>query len=133
MWFVAHSDFAYPVSVRYPLLLALVLAVIGVISSVLAIRQFGVAETTINPLSPDSATTLVSTGIFRLSRNPMYVGLLFILAGWGVWLSSLVNIFVIVFFVLFITKLQIEPEEKALRLLFGQDYEEYCQHVRRWI
>ena len=132
MWLVAHSDFAYPVPVSYPLVLSLSLVVIGFLIAFLAMRQFGAVETTVNPLSPESATSLVSTGIFSRSRNPMYVGLLCISAGWTVWLGSLTNIAVIVLFVLVITELQIKPEESALNKLFGEAYEEYCKRVRRW-
>ena len=133
MWFVAHSDFANLISVPYPIVLSLCLAATGILIAVIAMRQFDAAQTTVNPFSPESATTLVSTGIFRLSRNPMYVGLLFISAGWALWLCSLTNIALIVLFVVAITELQIKPEENALRTLFGEVYEEYCRQVRRWV
>lgn len=133
MWLVARSDVAYPVAVPYPLALALLSAAIGFSIALLAMRQFNAVDTTVNPLAPESATTLVSTGIYKRSRNPMYAGLLFILAGWALWLGSLMAVVVIVVFVLAITELQIKPEEKALRALFGESYETYCQQVRRWI
>ena len=133
MWFVAKSEFANLISIPYPLALSISLAVIGVAIAAIAGRQFKIAQTTVNPLSPESATSLVDTGIFSVSRNPMYVGLLLISAGWAVWLGSLTNIAVIVLFVFAITKLQIEPEEDALTKLFGEKYTEYCRKVRRWI
>ena len=132
MWFVARSEFAYPFSLPYSLVFAIVLAAIGAMVSVSAIKKFRAADTTVNPLKPDTASSLVHTGIFRLSRNPMYVGLLFFLSGWAVWLGSLSNVVVLLAFVLFITELQIKPEEAALKKLFGQGYIEYCQRVRRW-
>jgi protein-S-isoprenylcysteine O-methyltransferase Ste14 len=133
MWAVSQSEFAYPVSIPYPLALAISLAAIGIVIAAIAGRQFGIAQTTVNPLSPEKATSLVSTGIFGLSRNPMYVGLLLMSLGWAVWLGSLTNIVVIALFVFVITSLQIKPEEKAMRSLFGDDYEDYCRRVRRWI
>lgn len=132
MWIVARSTIAYKVSVPYPLALSLCLAAIGVLISVLALREFRKVQTTINPLAPDSATSLVKSGIFGYSRNPMYVGLLFLSAGWAVWLGSQANIVVVLLFVVLITELQIKPEERALRKLFGEGYDQYCQRVRRW-
>ena len=132
MWFVARSEFAYPFSLPYSLVFAIVLAAIGAMVSVSAIKKFRAADTTVNPLKPDTASSLVHTGIFSVSRNPMYVGLLFFLSGWAVWLGSLSNVVVLLAFVLFITELQIKPEEVALKKLFGQGYIEYCQRVRRW-
>jgi protein-S-isoprenylcysteine O-methyltransferase Ste14 len=77
--------------------------------------QLAVAERKIvNPLSPEKAKSLVDSGIFSVSRNPMYVGLLLISAGWALWLGSLANIAVIALFVFVITNLQIKPEEDAL-------------------
>ena len=72
MWFVAKSGFAYPASVPYALIVAIVVAAIGVSISVSALRQFSAAETTVNPLQPDAATSLVQSGIFHKTRNPMY-------------------------------------------------------------
>ncbi len=132
MWLVAHSEFAYPVAVPYPLLLSLSVAALGIVIAVLAIRLFSAAETTVNPLSPETATSLVTNGIFSRSRNPMYVCLLLISTGWALWLGSLSNLIVIVLFVVVITELQIKPEEEALRAIFGEDYDAYCRQVRRW-
>ncbi len=133
MWFVAKSEFAYPISIPYPLALSISLAVIGIAVAAIAGRQFGIAKTTVNPLSPETATSLVDGGIFSVSRNPMYVGLLLISIGWASWLGSLTNIAVIVLFVVAITNLQIKPEEEALRKLFGEKFDDYCRNVRRWI
>jgi protein-S-isoprenylcysteine O-methyltransferase Ste14 len=132
MWFVARSGFAYPVAVPYALIIAIAVAVLGVSISVNALRQFSAAETTINPLQPDEATSLVQGGIFGKTRNPMYVGLSLVLTGWVIWLESLGNIAVLLVFVLVLTELQIKPEEAAMRTLFGDEYDDYCKRVRRW-
>jgi len=132
-WFVAQSSYAYPVSIPYALVIAIVLAVIGLAIAVSAIQLFGSAETTVNPLKPSEASALVDTGIFARTRNPMYLGLLFVLTGWVVWLQSATNILVLIAFVLYITELQIKPEEAALQKIFGQEYSDYCKRVRRWI
>lgn len=133
MWLVSRSNFAYPVDILYPWIIGLSFAAVGVLIAFFAIREFNAVETTINPLEPASATALVDTGIFTVSRNPMYLGLLLILTGWGIWLGSLTGLAIIIVFVVAITELQIKPEEAALRSLFGDDYENYCQRVRRWI
>jgi protein-S-isoprenylcysteine O-methyltransferase Ste14 len=133
MWFVAHSTFAHTMSVPYASVIAVVLAGIGVTIDVLALLEFRSVQTTVNPLKPENATSLVRNGIFNRSRNPMYLGLLFILTGWAVWLGSPGNIAVLILFVPLITALQIKPEEAALTTLFGQEYVDYCQQVRRWV
>ena len=133
MWFVAHSGYAYPVVIPFALFIALALVIIGLLIAVTATRQFSAAQTTINPLQPDAATTLVDSGIFARTRNPMYVGLFLFMLAWAIWLQSIANIPLLLTFVLFITHLQIKPEEAALRKVFGEPYLDYCKRVRRWI
>ena len=132
MWFVAKSAYAYPVAIPYALIVALVIGLPGVLCATAGMREFNRASTTVNPLKPEEASSLVTTGIYQRTRNPMYVGLLLILAGWAVWLSSLSNLVLLASFVLVITELQIKPEEKALAMLFGKEYEDYTKRVRRW-
>ncbi len=135
MWFVAKSAFAYSVEIPFAIALtiALLLAACGVAIDVTAFLQFRTAETTINPLKPETATSLVRSGIFGRTRNPMYLGMMFILTGWAFWLGSAANIAVLVAFVPLITYLQIKPEENALKHLFPVDYEDYCEQVPRWL
>ena len=133
MWFVAHSAYAYTIANPFALILAIILAIFGIYVCASAIRQFKAVETTISPLQPESATSLVHNGIFGKTRNPMYVGLFLILLGWAVWLQSASNIFILIAFVFGLTELQIKPEEAALRKVFGQGYIDYCKRVRRWI
>jgi len=97
-----------------------------------ALRDFRKAGTTVNPLDPSQASTLVNEGIFRRSRNPMYLGMLVILAAWGIWLGNVFNIGALILFVWFITTFQIKPEEEALARIFGEPYETYRNNVRRW-
>jgi len=133
MWFVAKSEFAYPVSIPFALVIAIMLAAVGVLIAVLALRRFSAAETTVNPLKPDTATSLVQSGIFSKSRNPMYVGLVIDLVAWAVWLQSLGNIAMLLVFIIMLNEWQIKPEEAAMRKLFGHEYETYCRKVRRWL
>jgi protein-S-isoprenylcysteine O-methyltransferase Ste14 len=100
------------------------------IAGVMAVRR---AKTTFNPLRPETTTALVSTGLFGVSRNPMYLGMLIVLLGWAVYLSSPVALIGPVVFVLYITRFQIVPEERALSSLFGASFVEYKAKVRRWV
>ena len=90
-------------------------------------------KTTINPLSPKNTTGLVTTGLYKVSRNPMYVGMLLMLFGYAIWLGSVTSFLVVPLFYLVITKMQIKPEEVILEENFGQEYMDYKNSVRRWL
>ena len=98
-----------------------------------AILEFSRAKTTVNPLDIAAASTLVTTGIFRISRNPMYVGLTALLMAWAVYLASPSSLLGVVIFVLFTWRFQILPEERVMKEKFGRSYEEYQRRVRRWL
>lgn len=89
-------------------------------------------HTTINPLSPSKSRALVTSGVYRLTRNPMYLGLACLLSAWAVWLAALLPWLEPVAFVLYITRFQIGPEERVLSELFGPAYTDYTRRVRRW-
>lgn len=114
---------------------ALIIAavIIGLTIDVIAIISFIKSKTTINPRSPQNTNQLVTTGLYRYSRNPMYLGLFFLLLGAVLWLGNPVNIFLLLLFLLVITLFQIKPEEKILREKFGREYQHYCEQVRRWL
>src|SRR4051812_543756 len=114
-------------------LLGLIPAVVGVAMVAAAIRRFSRAHTTVNPLDPTKASRLVTGGVFRLSRNPMYLGMLLILLGWAIALGSESPWLILPIFVVVITFFQIIPEEQALQSLFGTEYLPYRQRVARWI
>jgi protein-S-isoprenylcysteine O-methyltransferase Ste14 len=110
-----------------------VLALCGVafaLSGVIAFRRW---NTTVRPEHPEKASTLVNTGPYRYTRNPMYLGLLVILLAWTVYLAAPVGMLGPVAFMLYITRFQIIPEERALRAKFGADYQRFCEGVRRWV
>ena len=90
-------------------------------------------HTTISPLSPRKSTVLVTRGVYRFTRNPMYLGLVCLLAAWAVWLAALLPFAGPVLFVAYITRFQIRPEERVLSQLFGPAYTDYTRRVRRWI
>lgn len=105
----------------------------GVTVAVLGVLNFRSAQTTVNPLLPDNASQLVQQGIFRYSRNPMYLGMLMVLIGWALWLSDFSAFVPLPFFVWYLNQFQIKPEERALTTLFGAEFLQYQQKVRRWL
>jgi protein-S-isoprenylcysteine O-methyltransferase Ste14 len=115
------------------LLPASVLLLLAGLVGMAGVRAFLDARTTANPLRPEQATRLVTGGIYRYSRNPMYLALLLALAAWGLWLGNAWSLLVLPAFVLAINRLQIEPEERALMALFGEEYLAYQRTVRRWL
>ncbi len=96
-----------------------------------AFAAFVTAKTTINPVDVDRASTLVTTGVYRVTRNPMYVGLTLLLCAWAAWLARPWPLIGPVAFVLFINRFQIVPEERALMAKFGDAYAVYRRSVRR--
>jgi len=108
----------------------LVVGLAGMLSGVLAFR---IARTTVDPLHPERAAQLVVSGIYRRTRNPMYLGMLLLLAAWAVYLGQPLALITLPLWVWFIGRFQIRPEEAALRRLFGSSYVAYCSTVRRWI
>ncbi len=122
---------ALPSEIRWAVCLALVVA--GVALAVSGVVSFRHARTTVLPTRPEEASSLVSTGIYRFTRNPMYLGLLMILIAWAVFLSSAWALLGAAGFVLYISRFQIAPEERALSKLFGSEYARYQAGVRRWL
>ncbi|TMH31976.1 MAG: isoprenylcysteine carboxylmethyltransferase family protein [Betaproteobacteria bacterium] len=100
---------------------------------VAALVRFRKAGTTVNPLDPSKASYLVTEGVFRVSRNPMYLGLVLLLIGWAIWLGSVSSLVVPPLFVIVITVVQIIPEEQALHERFDQEYAPYQRRGARWI
>jgi protein-S-isoprenylcysteine O-methyltransferase Ste14 len=105
----------------------------GALTSTTAALQFRRAGTTVNPLAPAKATSLVTSGAFAVSRNPMYLGLLVVLVGWALVLGSISPWVVLPLYVFVITRVQIEPEEHVLAGLFGDAYRGYRARVGRWL
>lgn len=107
--------------------------VAGAAFAVLGVLAFSRASTTVDPTRPEASSVLVTGGVYRYTRNPMYVGFLFMLVGWGLYLS---NAYALVFTALFIgymNQFQIQPEEKALESIFGAEFLAYKHRVRRWL
>jgi protein-S-isoprenylcysteine O-methyltransferase Ste14 len=112
---------------------AVALAVVGVAFSISGAVAFRRAKTTTNPMKPQAVSSLVVTGVYRFTRNPMYVGLSFLLIAWAMFLWSAWALFGPLVFIAYITRFQIAPEEKALATLFGSEYSAYKAKVRPWL
>ena len=114
-------------------LVALVLASIGVAFALLGVLEFRSAGTTVDPRIPDQSSSLVTNGVYRISRNPMYVGFLLMLVGWGVFLCNIVSFLLLPFFVMYMNRFQITLEERYMLEKFGHEYRQYAAAVRRWV
>ena len=116
-----------------PVWLIAITAVCGVIFGVLAVSQFHQQQTTVDPVHPERAEQLVTTGIFQFSRNPMYTGLFLLLTAWAMYLGVFVNAMLLAVFFSYIKYFQIIPEEKILAEKFSDEYQRYKNSVRRWL
>ncbi len=113
--------------------LSSLLLVAGLVVELSAVFLFLRARTTVNPMKPHKTVRLVEGGIYRFTRNPMYLGAALLLSAWACWLGNPLNLVVLAFFVWYVTRFQILPEERVLRALFAERYEDYCSRVRRWL
>jgi protein-S-isoprenylcysteine O-methyltransferase Ste14 len=113
--------------------IALALVVLGAAVAFAGVVAFRKARTTVNPMTPGASSSVVSGGVYRVSRNPMYLGFLLALAGWAVYLSNAGAAVLLLGFIAYMTQFQIKPEERALRAKFGSEFEQYVSRVRRWI
>ena len=133
MWFAAPLSQTINLSPSVRIGFAIVLAILGQSISVAGMIRFRRAKTTINPVKASAASSLVTGGVYQLTRNPMYVGLSLTLLAWAVFLASPMTLLFLPLFVLYIHRFQIIPEERVLTSIFGAEYAEYKNKVRRWV
>ncbi len=117
----------------YKSALALAWAGAGGVVAALGVWAFRRQRTSVNPVQPEAASQIVRSGIFRYSRNPMYLGFALLLMGWALWLAHPVAFAVVPLFVLWLHAFQIKPEERILLQKFGAPYAQYLREVRRWV
>ncbi len=120
-----------PKDIRW--LLTGVFVLVGISFDLRSLLVFLRARTSINPMKPNQASSLVVTGVYRRTRNPMYVGLACMLVAVAIFLDAPVALIGVVAFVGYITRFQIQPEESALLQKFGEAYRDYCKQVPRWL
>ena len=114
-------------------IISLFLMMVGFIVLLIAISAFIKLKTTINPLNPEAASSLVTTGIFRISRNPMYLGMLLLIISLWIKTGAVLGFILVAGFIAYLNYFQIFPEEQAMKGLFSDKYKTYCQQVRRWL
>lgn len=133
MWLASLliAPVAVPFAVRVGV--AVVIVSVGLIFGGSAMLSFVRRRTTMNPIKPDAASSLVTGGVFRVTRNPMYLSLLLYLLAWAAYLSNVLPLLFLPVFVLYIHQFQIKPEERVLSALFGPEYAAYKGRVRRWL
>lgn len=113
--------------------LAMVLLIAGVGVAIAGVLAFNRAQTTVDPTKPNKASAIVDSGIYAYTRNPMYLGMALVLAGYAVDLSAISSYLSLILFLLYMTRMQIVPEERVLTEKFGQSYQDYQSKVRRWL
>jgi protein-S-isoprenylcysteine O-methyltransferase Ste14 len=133
MWLA--SSLIVPVEVPFGLRVGIAVAVAstGAVFGISAMVSFWRSKTTMNPIKPSTASVLVTSGVFRFTRNPMYLSLLLYLLAWALYLSNWLALLFLPLFVLYIHRFQIVPEERTLSSLFGPKYAAYKGRVRRWL
>jgi protein-S-isoprenylcysteine O-methyltransferase Ste14 len=133
MWGISLATPSVDVRAFIRLVAAAVIALAGVATALSGIAAFRRAKTTTSPLKPETTSSLVTSGVYRFTRNPMYVGVGLVLLAWAVFLSSAWTLLGPLAFILYMTRFQIIPEERVLSGMFGAAYSTYQAKVRRWL
>jgi protein-S-isoprenylcysteine O-methyltransferase Ste14 len=133
MWAISLTTPLVDLPAHIRLVAGIAIALAGAAMAISGVTAFRRAKTTVNPLKPETSSSLVTSGVYRFTRNPMYVGLALVLLAWAVFLSSPWGLLGPLVFALYMTRFQIMPEEKILLGMFGTAYSEYQSKVRRWL
>ena len=130
--FYFSDSFAY-VDLPFKIYISLFFVLLGFFITFSSARNFKKKETTVNPIKPEEASQLVTDGFFKITRNPMYLGMLLFLLGLSIYNGLIVGLVFLPLFVGYITFFQIIPEENAMLDIFGEEFKVYMKKVRRWI
>ena len=133
IWLLSRYWPVYRMNTIFQGAVALSIISIGLCVGALAVVVFLKLRTTVDPRYPNKTIRLVTTGIYKYSRNPMYLAILMVLIGVSVYLGALSSILIILIFVIYINQFQIVPEERSLEQKFGDSYRQYAKGVRRWV
>ena len=128
-------NLALPLGIHFSgqALVATFLLILGLLFILPAAISFFKAKTTVDPRTPDKSNTLVITGLYNITRNPMYVGMVLCLFALSMAQGNILSFILSFAYALYLTRFQIQPEERFLKQKFGEQYDAYCQRVRRWI
>ena len=113
--------------------IGIIFLILGFIIIFLAVLKFIKIKTTVDPTRPHKTSNLVISGIYKITRNPMYLGMLFLIIAYTIYTNNVVGSIIIPIFIFYINKFQIEPEEIEMRKKFGESFENYCKKVNRWL
>ena len=133
MYGVSRMSIALHFSLAGSTWFAIIFAAIGLGLGAMGVAEFKKAQTTANPQAPEKVSALVTSGVYQYSRNPMYVGLVLVLFSWALYLSHFLAFVLLPIFILYMTRFQIQPEERMLAQKFGKTYQTYKAKVRRWL
>ena len=133
MWIVRFISPSLTIEFQRGNVIASAIATLGIAIALAGVLEFRRARTTVDPTAPSKSTSVVTGGIYRFTRNPMYLGFLLVLAGWAAYLSNPVVLLGPVLFVIYMNRFQIIPEERILKSRFGAPFEQYLGAVRRWV
>ncbi|KXF81692.1 methyltransferase family protein [Enterovibrio coralii] len=133
MWWLSSHLPVLGFGADFRMSMFIVLTVISAGVCFAGLSAFRAQKTTVNPIKPETSSSLVQSGIYRFTRNPMYLGMALFLVGFGVYLDSVFAVLSVLLFVAYMTRFQIQPEESALKKNFGRSFEEYMNTTRRWL
>jgi protein-S-isoprenylcysteine O-methyltransferase Ste14 len=126
-------DYFFSYEYKFLDILSYTFFLIGLWILISAVNSFKKQSTTVNPIKIENASSLVTSGVFEYSRNPMYLGMALILLGLAFMFNVIGGIIFTILFTIFITKFQIRPEEEVMQRLFGEDFLKYKKNVRMWV
>lgn len=133
MWCIALLLPSFTLGIKPNFSLSIFMVLAGFLLVLISSASFIRVKTTLNPMRPELTSVLVKAGVYRYSRNPVYLGLLIMLLGWFVYLNNILAGLLVIAFVCYMNRFQIEPEEKALFKRYGAEFEDYKRLVRRWL
>lgn len=133
MWLLSTRFTQFEFSFSFQQEVAIAICLIGIMIDLVSVGLFAKLKTTVSPFSPNKTDKLVTSGMYQFTRNPMYLGMGFILTGLGLWLGNIASFIMVPIFIWFVTQLQIIPEEEILLEKFGDEYSNYMKRVRRWV
>jgi protein-S-isoprenylcysteine O-methyltransferase Ste14 len=133
MWLLARWLAAFRFDLPARGLISSAIALAGLIIAAIAFFQVRRAGSTVNPRTPHEASALVTSGLYRFSRNPMYLADVLLLAAWAAWLANTAALIGLPLFIAYLNRFQIALEERALEARFGSAYVGYRRAVRRWL
>lgn len=133
IWLTAQVLPTVPLSITASMAYLMLAAMLSAVFAIMGLLAFYHAKTTVHPHCPEQTSTLVTTGIYGVTRNPMYLSLVILLCGFVGFLGAVWALVWVLAFIASLTRFQIKPEERALAKQFPNDFAAYCQRVRRWI